>query len=331
MQNEKIGVNMDYGFNVELAQKIGVNEAIVVRNFQFWLQKNKANNKNFCEGRFWTYNSLDALCKIFPFWSKDQIRNILKKLTSANILIKGNFNKNIYDKTVWYSISDEILAQLLGNDKLPEQNEINNEEIQKEPKCTEMVDMVNLPHACGENPTSTWEIPHIDMGNPPHRCGKIPTPIPDINTDSKPCDKTHTHMRVREISSNSPEVDEFCEDYKAIKGSGVVALGERVEIAKVLTVENGYDKEFWCAVFKKSLGGWQINENGKARKVPCGLKTILQDYGAIYRNEKGLEKVRSEPVRVIKEPEPEISDEDRAKVKEFNRIQIAQIKQKIYK
>ncbi len=321
---------MDYGFNVELAQKIGVNEAIVVRNFQFWLQKNKANNKNFCEGRFWTYNSLDALCKIFPFWSKDQIRNILKKLTSANILIKGNFNKNIYDKTVWYSINDEILAQLLGGDKLPEQNEINNDKIQKEPKSIEMVDMVNLPYRHGENPTSTWENHHIDMVNSPLRCGKITTPIPDINTDSKPCDKTHTHKCVREIFSNSPEVDEFCADYKAIKGSEVIALKEKTEIAKVLTAENGYDKEFWCAVFKKSLGGWQINENGRVRRVPCGLKTILEDYGAIFRNEKGLEKVSSNPVQVIKVPDSEISDEERVKVRVFNNEQKAQLRQKIY-
>ena len=104
---------MEYGFNVEIAQKLGVNEAIIIRNFQHWLGKNKANNANFYDGRYWTYNSIGAFCKIFPFWTEHQIRNILKKLTSDGILIKGNFNKNPYDKTIWYSIDDDVLNNLL--------------------------------------------------------------------------------------------------------------------------------------------------------------------------------------------------------------------------
>ena len=35
---------MNYNFNVEIATKIGVDEAIMLNNFVYWLAKNKANN-----------------------------------------------------------------------------------------------------------------------------------------------------------------------------------------------------------------------------------------------------------------------------------------------
>ena len=43
---------MNYNFNVEIATKIGVDEAIMLNNFVYWLAKNKANNKNLFDGNF---------------------------------------------------------------------------------------------------------------------------------------------------------------------------------------------------------------------------------------------------------------------------------------
>jgi hypothetical protein len=98
---------MNYSFNIDYAKEYGVNEAIMIQNFQFWIMKNKANNKNIYDGRAWTFNSMRAYALLFPFWKEHQIRNIVNNLLEKGILIKGNYNKIAYDRTSWYAFNDE--------------------------------------------------------------------------------------------------------------------------------------------------------------------------------------------------------------------------------
>lgn len=69
---------MTYSFDTELAQKLGVNEAILLQNIVFWLL-NKANGSNYYD-TYWTYNSHKAFKELFPFWTENQIRRILESL-----------------------------------------------------------------------------------------------------------------------------------------------------------------------------------------------------------------------------------------------------------
>lgn len=94
-------------FNDVEAIKYSVDEAIVMNNLRFWILKNKANNKHFYDGKYWTYNSQQAMMELFPFWTRRQIQRIIKSLLDRKILIVGNFNKLAYDKTTWYAFSDE--------------------------------------------------------------------------------------------------------------------------------------------------------------------------------------------------------------------------------
>lgn len=97
---------MLYSFDTELAEKLGVNEAIMLNNFVFWLAKNKANNKNFFDEKHWTFNSVRAYKELFPFWSEAQIKRILKSLLEKDVLVVGNYNKVAYDRTNWYALSN---------------------------------------------------------------------------------------------------------------------------------------------------------------------------------------------------------------------------------
>ena len=100
---------MTYNFDIEIATRIGVDEAIMLNNFVYWLLKNKANNKNFFDGNYWTFNSVRAYSELFPFWNETQIRRILKSLIDQNVLVVGNYNQNAYDRTNWYSLSSEYI------------------------------------------------------------------------------------------------------------------------------------------------------------------------------------------------------------------------------
>lgn len=100
---------MHYCFDVEHAKTYGVNEAIILQNLLHWIRKNAANGKHFYDGRTWTYNSMKAFEKLFPFWSARQVRYALESLIDKKILITGNWNKSSYDRTLWYAIVDESI------------------------------------------------------------------------------------------------------------------------------------------------------------------------------------------------------------------------------
>lgn len=98
---------MTYTFDEEIAKEYGVNEAIMITNFQFWIRKNKANDKNFYDGHYWTYNSKKAFSELFPFWTEKQIKTILEHLCTQGVLMKGNYNQSPFDRTLWYAFVDE--------------------------------------------------------------------------------------------------------------------------------------------------------------------------------------------------------------------------------
>lgn len=94
-------------FNVGVAKCVGVEGAVMINNIQYWIIKNKANEKHFYNGKYWTYNTLDAFTKLFPFWSKRQIERILNNLKKDGYIEDGNFNKVGYDRTKWYTLTEK--------------------------------------------------------------------------------------------------------------------------------------------------------------------------------------------------------------------------------
>lgn len=95
-------------FDIELAEKYGVNGSVILTNIKFWLEKNKANNHNFRDGKYWTYNSKKAFLELFPYFTESQLKTILNNLIKDGALLKGNYNKLGFDRTIWYSLSDDI-------------------------------------------------------------------------------------------------------------------------------------------------------------------------------------------------------------------------------
>jgi hypothetical protein len=104
-----LGGEMQYQFDVEIAKKYGVEEAVIIQNFGFWIKKNQANNKNFHDGYYWTFNSAAALQELFPFWTASKVARLLRKLEEEGVLKSSNYNNNPYDRTKWYTIIDKSI------------------------------------------------------------------------------------------------------------------------------------------------------------------------------------------------------------------------------
>ena len=117
---------MTYSFDIDVAKEYGVNEAILIANLQFWIRKNRANDKNFYDGRYWTYNSIKAWQELFPFWTEKTIRTIINHLIEKGVIITGNYNQSKYDRTLWYAFADESIW-LDGQIHLPKRENGNAE------------------------------------------------------------------------------------------------------------------------------------------------------------------------------------------------------------
>ena len=99
---------MNHSFNITIARQFGQEGAVIVENIYFWLEKNKANNKHFYDGKYWTYNSTRAFSILFPYWSSRQIERILKGLEANGAILSGNYNKSGYDRTKWYAVTSIV-------------------------------------------------------------------------------------------------------------------------------------------------------------------------------------------------------------------------------
>lgn len=98
---------MYHMFDVEIAKQVGVIAAILFHNIAFWCQHSMANDKNWNDGRYWTFNTNKAFCEMFPYLSSKMIRTALQKLVDAGLIVTGNYNRQAYDRTMWYALTEK--------------------------------------------------------------------------------------------------------------------------------------------------------------------------------------------------------------------------------
>ncbi|MBP7553965.1 MAG: hypothetical protein KA885_11120 [Spirochaetes bacterium] len=135
--------------NEGLVKRFGLNEALVIQNFAFWINLNKEKNRNVKEGRVWTFQTLNEISEKIKILSVDKIRYSLNKLIRQGVIVKGNFNKTKYDRTVWYAFQDETLLSSIIDKYTEKQNS------------------------------------QMEKGILPNRISEIPEPIPNLVTDNK--------------------------------------------------------------------------------------------------------------------------------------------------
>lgn len=161
---------MIHSFDTQIAKKYGIPSAVLIHSIAYWIEHNAANGENYHDGKFWTYNSREAFAVIHDYLSKYQIRRTLDKLVDQNVLMKGTFNKSAYDRTLWYTFTDEAEVMLAeaGYRHFKEKVAKSDGE-----KC--QIHLAKLPN-------DNWQKCQMTIG-------KIATPIPNTNqyiyTDNK--------------------------------------------------------------------------------------------------------------------------------------------------
>jgi hypothetical protein len=234
---------MTYSFSVEHAKKYGQEEAVLLQNFIFWIRQNKANMTNQRDGRTWTYNSIPAFAKLFPFWTEKQIRRILDSLIRQKVLLRGDYNRLTYDKTSWYSLVDESLLEL------------------SEPQEDSAI-----------SPNGQMDVPKRA-----DRSAQTVAPIPDIKPDEKPDGEgsavapetpTPTVSLPQNEDSNEGETDTLRESLeKAYRGDGqFFATDTEMRSARALAGKVGQDRFIEVYAYR------QRKQAGKE------LRYVVQDF-----------------------------------------------------
>ena len=126
---------MEHSFNIDIAEKYGMTAAVLYNHFLFWIKKNKADERNYKDGKFWCYYTIKDLHKLFPYLTESKIEYALKKLTDNNVLVKAVHNDNKHDRTTWYAFCEEPedLA-VIPNPSKKEEKQKDNQEEKKEDK-----------------------------------------------------------------------------------------------------------------------------------------------------------------------------------------------------
>ena len=101
--------------NPDLAELIGLNEAIVLQQVNYWIEINKKTNKNLRDGRYWTYNKYETWREDhFKFWSVVTVKRTFLSLEKMGLLLSSEeFNEMKVDRTKWYTIDFDAVESLV--------------------------------------------------------------------------------------------------------------------------------------------------------------------------------------------------------------------------
>ena len=77
-----------------LAEKIGINEAILLQQIHYWLKTSGHEH----DGKKWIYNTYEDWKKQLRWCSTSTIKRAVLELERKNLLIAGNFNKSYFNR-----------------------------------------------------------------------------------------------------------------------------------------------------------------------------------------------------------------------------------------
>lgn len=258
-------------FDTKVAKRLGIVEAVLLHNIQFWIDKNRVNEKHFYKGRYWTYNSAKAFSELFEYLSDRQISRALKQLVDDGWLIKDNFNANPFDRTNWYALTDKYYSEFMG------QNGVTNscEAIHKT-KDADLPKMVNGKTKSGKSYIDTDIKPDIKST--------------DINTNINTDSRAQTQKDIAdsffgfesENSDSASKAKEKQDDLESLEN-------EFNQIWELYPKKQ--DKQSALNSYIKARKGSKIalNSRGNTKLAPQSFETISRGVRNYLRANRGVE------------------------------------------
>ena len=84
---------MQHYFDINIAMKYGIQPAIILNNLYFWIEKNRANEKHFYDGYYWTWSNNYIVPPVL-----DDLYPVEEKRKARDFTIKGELSKWIRER-----------------------------------------------------------------------------------------------------------------------------------------------------------------------------------------------------------------------------------------
>ena len=95
-----------HSFNTAVAEDFGVEKAILLEHFVFWVRKNYANRINiYKDGKAYTYNSAEAFAEIFTYFKARKIAELLRQMEADGLIQSIQIHGT--DRRKSYTVSDK--------------------------------------------------------------------------------------------------------------------------------------------------------------------------------------------------------------------------------
>lgn len=144
-----------HSFDPKIAEMVGIAPAVIYQNIVWWIAKNEANEQNFYDGHYWTYNSVKAFSTLFPYLTEKQIRTSLDKLVECGLIVTGNYNASAYDRTKWFRLSKQIHLPQKANQLDPQGEPIPDIKPHNKPDVLDT--NVSMQNKRGKRLQENWE------------------------------------------------------------------------------------------------------------------------------------------------------------------------------
>lgn len=107
---------MNHSFNVQIAEKYGIEEAIIIEHLYFWIHKSECEEveEMIVNDRCWCRSSTKGFNRYIPYMNPKKIGRTLNGLAELGILLTGNFNRSPMNQTLWYAFSDDFKKELIS-------------------------------------------------------------------------------------------------------------------------------------------------------------------------------------------------------------------------
>lgn len=260
-----------------LAKAIGLNEAIVLQQIQYWIALEQGIEK---DGRRWIYNTVEEWQKQFPFWGKNTLIRTIKNLREMGILLSCSLSSNAWDRTLYYSIDYNKLQQCINPDWVNAVPKMGKSDY---PDC----DNGNYPN---------WDVPFTQNGQiiPTENTQRLPTetnaettsfvaqsappaedaPPAEVPMETKAVKSTRRGTRLPDAWTPSPELIAWAKE----KAPGVDILTATDNFVDYWRASSGSkaSKLDWPAA-------WRVWIRNEGQRTPQRRAAVVTSAGGVYR------------------------------------------------
>lgn len=96
---------MFHAISTNIAQRYGVNAALVAQYIWEEIGKNEFADRYSYEGKTWMRSSQMMFTAVLPYLSKNMVRRALERLMRKGVIIRGEFSNSRFDRTSWYAFT----------------------------------------------------------------------------------------------------------------------------------------------------------------------------------------------------------------------------------